>query len=273
MPTIVESDYEWTGCPEILPDCDPETPVGEMVSATFVLEDFEQGFVVEGVQLEVYYSNSTESDPDLDATNLDVTDVDGMVTALVPPGCKLAYKVIGGETPLYPPGQVQTSFEYDVPTPAADGGEIDAIAVSQATYMLISTVLGITPDPAKGILAGGFDDCTEYNIEGAVARLFSSTGTLCAGSNECLDRYFIDEIPAQDQHWISADGLYGVLQAPVGEDYEIQIHGILGGSACPGEMVLLGSHDGIRINPNAITIVNFLATDTADVPWADRCIW
>jgi len=89
---------------------------------------------------------------------------------------------------------------------AGDGGEVDAISVSAATYMLISTVLGITPDPALGILAGGFNDCDGQNIEGVVARLYSG-GADCGTETRCLDRYFIEETPAQDQWWSSADGL------------------------------------------------------------------
>jgi hypothetical protein len=180
--------------------------------------------------------------------------------------------VVGGSTPNPIPGYVQDSIEYDQPTPAADGGSIDAIAVSQSTYMLISTVLGITPDPTLGILAGGFDDCGGENLEGVVARLFRS-GSRCAGSNECLDRYFIDETPAQDQWWSSADGLFGVLQVPPADDYLLELHGIVSGISCPGEMAVVGRHANIKISPHAITIVDFTSIDTADEPWADRCVW
>jgi hypothetical protein len=269
MPTIPAGDYVWSGCEDLPP---PGSPTDEMVSATFVVEDFEQGYVVEGVQLEVFYGNSTDGDPDLDDSNLDVTDVDGRVTALVPADRLIAYRVVGGPTPNYPPGEVKTSIEYDVTTPAADGGTIDAISVSQATYMLISTVLGITPSPTLGILAGGFDDCDGQNVEGVVARLHAG-GTCCGTETRCLDRYFIDETPAQDQWWSSADGLFGVLQVPPADDYLLELHGIVSGSGCPGEMAVVGRHDNIRVIADAITILDFKSIDTADEPWTSRCVW
>ncbi len=270
MPTIPEGDFSWSGCPDQLPN---GSATDTMVSATIAVEDFEQGFMVEGVQLEVFYDNDASGTPDLDATNLDVTDENGEVTALVPAGRSIAYRVVGGETPLYPPGIVQASIEYDVPTPDADGGVVDALSVSQATYALISTVLGITPDPTKGILAGGFQDCGGDDLEGVVARLFRPTGELCQGVSECLDRYFIDDTPAQDQYWSSADGLFGVLQIPTGSGYRLELHGIVPGHGCPGDMVVVGEHDGIRIIENAISIVDMKCIDVDDQPWSARCVW
>lgn len=270
MPTITESDYVWSGCDDLPPN---GSATDEMVSATFVVEDFEDGFPVEGVQIEVFYTNDASGTPDLDATNLDETDADGRVTALVPGDRLIAYRVVGGETPIYPPGVVKTSIEYDVVTPAADGGEIDAIAVGQSTYLLISTVLGITPLPELGILAGGFNDCDDQNIEGVVARLYNPDGTRCASENRCLDRYFIEETPAQDQWWSSADGLFGVLQIPPENGYSLELHGMIPGSGCPGDMVRVGEHANIRIIENAITIVDFANTDIGGGSWTDLCVW
>jgi hypothetical protein len=269
MPTL-PSDHVWTGCDDLPPN---GSPSDTMVSATFVVEDFEQGFTVEGVQLEVYYTNSTDGAPDLGEGDMDLTDENGEVTVLVPGDRLIAYKVVGGSTPHYPPGEVKTSIEYDQITPDADGGTIDAIAVSQATYLLISTVLGITPSPELGILAGGFTDCGDQDIEGVVARLYTGGTTLCEGENTCLDRYFIDETPAQDQWWSSADGLFGVLQVPEADNYLLELHGMVEGSTCPGDMVVVGEHAGIKIIANAITIVDFQSTDLDDQGWADRCVW
>jgi len=270
MPTIPGGDYNWTGCPD-LPG--PGSPSDPMVSATFVVEDFEDGFAVEGVQLEVFYSNIATGEPDLDATNLDETDASGEVTALVPADRIIAYRVVGGPVPNPIFGEVKTSIEYDVVTPAADGGSIEAIAVIQSTYLLISTVLGITPDPALGILAGAFSDCSGANLEGVVARLYNPDDTLCSSANRCLDRYFIDEVPAQDQWWSSADGLFGLLQVPAIDGYRLELHAIVSGSGCPGDMVIVGRHENLRIIENAITIVDFSSIDVGDEPWMDRCVW
>lgn len=270
MPAIAEDDYIWTGCDDLPPD---GSPSDETVSATFVVEDFEDGFGVEGVQIEIFYTNSAVGDPDLGVGEVDLTDTEGRVTALVPGDRLIAYRVLGGDTPHYPPGVVMTSIEYDVVTPDADGGEIDAIAVSQATYQLITTVLGITPLPSLGILAGQLVDCGGEDITGAVARLYNADGTRCFSENRCLDRYFIDEIPAQDQWWSSPDGLYGVLQIPPADDYRLELHGIIPGSGCPGDMVRVGEHDGIRIIENAITIVDFASTDIGGGAWTDLCVW
>ena len=272
MPTIPADDYIWSGCDDLPPN---GSATDEMVSAVFVVEDFESGLTIEGVQLEVFYNNDASGTPDLDATNLDLTDVDGRVTALVPADRLIAYKVVGGETPHYPPGEVMDSIEYNQITPQLDdeGGEIDALAVSQATYRLISTVLGITPLETMGILAGGFDDCGGQDLEGVVARLYHGDGTRCLGENECLDRYFINETPAQDQWWSSADGLFGVLQIPPANDYDLELHGIISDSGCPGDMVRVGEQHDIRIIANAITILDFKNTDIEGGDFMDLCVW
>ena len=270
MPGILSLSYTWIGCADPLPVGSPSDP---MVRAIFLLEDMEDGFPVEGVQLEVFYSNSVLGPPDLDASDLAVTDVDGRVEALVPSGRRIAYRVVGGATPLIPPGTVKTSIEFDVQTPTIDDELIPAVTVSLSTFFLISTVLGITPDPSRGMLFGTLRDCAGTPVEGAVARLYTSSGIRCVSTSTCLDRYFIDNIPAADQWWTSDDGMYALLQVPPLDDYSLALHGVVSGSSCPGDLVVLGENGSAQLTVDTISIINVRCADLDDAPWSARCVF
>jgi hypothetical protein len=181
-----------------------------------------------------------------------------------------AYRVNASTDIVYPPGEIKATIEYGQPVPEA-GGDIDTIAVSRMTYQLIPTVLGIPPSPGLGILAGAFNDCGDDEVEGIVARLFASGSTTpCKNEPEsCMDRYFVDETPARDQFWSSADGLYGILEIPPGSGYRLEIHGKVAGSSCPSEMELLATLPDIEILPDAISIVDASADTAAD----HTCLW
>jgi hypothetical protein len=269
MPGIGAGTYAWTGCPDPLP---PGSSTDPMVDAVFVVEDMEMGYPVEGVQLEVFFSNTASGAPDLDASNLDPTDVDGEVPASVPASRAIAVRVVGGSTPLYPPGVVQTSVAFDVETPAADDGLIRVESVSRATYQLITTVLGITPDPTQGILFGTLADCLGAPVEGAVARLYEPSGSRCHGFGTCLDRYFIDDTPAADQWWTSDDGMFAVLQVPPSAGYGLELHGIVLGSGCPADLAVLAGRGSVEMMADTISIVDLSCTDVDDSPWSVRCV-
>lgn len=270
MKPIPPSTYTWTGCPDPLP---PGSPTDPVVDAVLLVEDMEDGFPVEGVQLEVFFTNTVSGEPDLGVADLDPTDTDGRVIATVPTGRWIAVRVIGDATPLYPPGVVMQSVAFDVETPVADGGLVPIRSVSQATYMLISTVFGITPDPSLGLLFGVLRDCASVPIEDATARLYRPPGERCGTDSSCLDRYFIDDVPAMDQLWTSEDGMFALLQIPPLDGFDLELHGIVSGSSCTGGLVVIGEHGSVHVMENTISFVGVTCTDLDDVPWSERCVY
>ncbi|MBI5485790.1 MAG: hypothetical protein HY905_00505 [Deltaproteobacteria bacterium] len=235
-------------------DNPPIEPLGTTVSATVYVEDFEDEVRVEGAVVEIFLDNIVDDTPDL---TTDPTDENGEVpggVAGLPARGVIAYLVHAGDLPG---GMVRTTIEYDVEIPDADGGEVRLLSVSDTTYRLIPTVLGITPDASHGIIAGEFGDCAAdpVSVEGIVARLVNAAGEDCHELNdrECYSRYFQEETPARidSQPYSSADGLYAIAQVAPGP-WDLQVLGRLTAAATDFPFDLLGQK---RVNCIADSIV------------------
>ncbi|MBI5501328.1 MAG: hypothetical protein HY907_13870 [Deltaproteobacteria bacterium] len=232
----------------------PIDPLGTTVSATVYVEDFEDDVRVEGAVVDIFLDNIVDESPDL---TTDPTDENGVVPGGVtglPARGVIAYMVHSGDLPG---GMVRTTIEYDVEIPDTDGNEVRLLSVSDTTYRLIPTVLGITPDASHGIIAGEFADCAESpaSVEGIVARLLNDAGQDCHELNdrECFARYFQEETPARidSQPNSSADGLYAIAQVAPGE-WNLEIIGRLTGATTEFPFDLLGRK---RVNCIADSIV------------------
>jgi hypothetical protein len=237
----------------------PPTPGTGVVTANLYVEDFEDEYRVEGAVLDLFFDNVIDDTPD---ATVGPTDENGQVTGIanVPQDNLIAYRLHGDELPG---GEVKTTVEYDVETPEADGGDIRCISVSDTTYRLIPTILGIAPDPAHAILAGEFDDCAEppaepEPTEGVVVRLVNAAGEDChvLDEHECYARYFQEEYPARldNQPYSSADGLYAFAQVPPGV-WTLEVRGRLTEASATFPFDLLGKKD-VNAIADAIVIVD-----------------
>jgi hypothetical protein len=231
-------------------------PLPGTVTATLYVEDFEEDETVEGATVDLYFDNVVDDTPDrtVGPTNA-VGEVAGV--AGFPARGLIAYKVHGGSLPDH---AVRTTIEYDVETPDADGGRVRALSVSDNTYRLIPTVLGITPLPTHGIVAGLFEGCPPGNdaVEGVVVRMLNGSGEDCHALNprECYSRYFREETPARidNQPYSSPDGLYGVVQVPAGT-WTLEVRGRLTSATTEYPFDLLG-RKVVRSIPDSIVIVD-----------------
>jgi hypothetical protein len=86
-------------------------------------------------------------------------------------------------------------------------------SVSSTTYALIPTLLGVSPEVTKGIVAGGAYDCGGNNIEGLQVVIDDGNGNIPA---DVVAKYFIDDFPNRNQAYTSADGLWILMDVPVG---------------------------------------------------------
>jgi len=86
-------------------------------------------------------------------------------------------------------------------------------SVSSTTYALIPTLLGVSPDVSKGIVAGRAYDCGGNNIEGLQVVVDDGNGNIPA---DVVAKYFIDDFPNRNQSYTSADGLWILMDVPVG---------------------------------------------------------
>jgi hypothetical protein len=234
----------------------PIEPLGTTVTATVYVEDFQDDYQVEGATIDLFLDNIVDDSPDatIGPTNAagEVAGVDGLPARGV-----IAYRLHGGDLPG---GTVRTTIEYDVEIPDADGGRVRVLSVSDSTFRLIPTILGITPDADHGIIAGSFNDCaaSSQTVEGIVARMLNAAGEDCHELNqrECYSRYFQDEFPARidNQSYSSADGLYGIVQIPPG-DWTIEVRGRLTAASTAFPFDLLGRKQ-VHCIADSITIVD-----------------
>ena len=86
-------------------------------------------------------------------------------------------------------------------------------SVSSTTYALIPTLLGVSPDVTKGIVAGRAYDCEGNNIEGLQVVIDDGNGNIPEG---VVANYFIDDFPNRNQAYTSPDGLWILMDVPVG---------------------------------------------------------
>jgi hypothetical protein len=258
LPTLDPSgtNADLSECPS------PPTPLPGTVTATVYVEDFQENVAVEGATIDLFLDNL--ADDTIDRT-IGPTDASGLITGVagLPQRGVIAYRVHGG---VLPDGAVRTTIEYDVAIPETDGQQVRFLSVSDRTYRLIPTILGIAPDASHGIIAGAFEDCAAdpQAVEGIVARLLNSSGQDCHDLNplECYSRYFVDEFPSRidNQSYSSPDGLYAIAQVPPG-DWTLEIRGRLTGTTTEFPFDLLGSKT-IRPTADSIVIVDVNPLDT-----------
>ena len=87
-------------------------------------------------------------------------------------------------------------------------------SVSRVTYQLIPSLLGVSVDEDKGVIAGTAFDCNGEEIEGAQVIVKDANGDI---PDDLVVNYFRDSFPNRDQLWTSADGLWVAANVPEGE--------------------------------------------------------
>jgi hypothetical protein len=135
-------------------------------------------------------------------------------------------------------------------------------SVSEATYLLIPSLLGVTPDSDKGVIAGTAFDCNEDKIEGAQIVVFDDNGNI---PESLVVKYFLDEWPNRYQEWTSDDGLWVALQIPEGH-YTVQMWGLV-----DGELSVLGETE-LSIFVDSINISNIYSGIDSGVKYPDSCL-
>ncbi|NMC69719.1 MAG: hypothetical protein GYA57_06575 [Myxococcales bacterium] len=254
LPTLAETGADMS----CLGNNPPIPPLPGTVTATLYVEDFEDEYRVPGVTLELFFDNVVDETPDL---TVGPTDASGEVSGVagLPARGLIAYRATGGTSPTTGAAQ-RTTVEYDVECPDADGGRVRALSISDSTYRLIPTILGITPDADHAIIAGAFQDCADPpdEVEGIVARLLDASRQDCHVLNprECYARYFVDEFPSRidNQPYSSPDGLYAIAQVPPG-DWVLEIRGRLTAATTEFPYDLLGRKE-VHAIADAIVIVD-----------------
>ena len=224
--------------------------------ATLSVLDFQEDDPVPEATVKVWYADDVTTTADVEGE----TDQNGVVTLDVKtctPSSYVTYTDPALEA-------TKETFEAHQIFPYASGGTVEAElnSVSDTTYKIIPSLLGISPDADKGIIAGTAFDCNEDPIENAQVVVKDAAGNI---PQSLIIKYFVDDFPNRDQPDTSADGLWVAINVPPGE-WTVEMWTVRGGA-----LVLSGS-TVVQSYENSINISNIYSGYDKGVKYPAECL-
>jgi hypothetical protein len=232
------------------------TKVGTSPSAGQVL-DFQEDTPVPDATLTLWYNDTVAGDPDTSG----LSNTNGEVAVTLPTCQPFTYKTATN------PDLEQTvdTFEaHQIFGPDVDG-TVDATynSVSDATYKIIPSLLGVSVDPDKGVIAGTAFDCNDAEIEHAQVVVKDAAGNI---PESLVVKYFQDKFPNRDQPDTSPDGLWTAINVPEGDwTVEMYVADGAGGHTLVGSTVL-------TVYANSINISNIYTGFSNGVKYPAECL-
>ncbi len=228
---------------------------GTLVDLDGWVEDFESGDNVAEASVEFYFSDNISGSPDVTTT----ADGNGAFSAQVPVCQPIGYKT-------YTPAdweQTRDTFEVH----QIWGYEDDMLltepinSVSVSTSKIIPAILGVEWTTGTGIIAGTAYDCNEDPITGAEVVVKNSAGNIA----DVNIFYFVDSFPNQSQPETSPDGLWVVVNVPVGT-FTVEMY-VWDGS----QHVLMGI-TSLEIKADSVNISNIYTGYEDGLRYPDSCL-
>lgn len=180
---------------------------------TGTVEDFETEDEVEEATVEIFHNNDPTGTPD----QVLASDGDGNFSGQWPVCAPVAYSTFTDpaleETKVT--FQVNEIYGYSEDKKTGSVQPVDATlnSVSSSTYQVIPSLLGVSPDPDKGIVAGTVYDLSGDPVYGAQVVAVDASGNI---PDSLVVKYFVDDFPNREQEWTSADGLFVMVNVPTG---------------------------------------------------------
>ncbi len=236
-------------------------------SLTGLVEDFEKDTPVDQATVTFWDDDVFDTSPD----DVQESDVNGFVYT-TKSACKpLTYRVT--TDPVL--AETKTTFEahqiFGAP-PGPDIGDAEFLSVSSTTYQLIPTLLGVTVDPDKAIVAGtAFDvlrdgglqsDDDTGKIAGAQVIVYDENGNI---PESLVVNYFLEDFPHRDQKYTSPDGLWVASNVPPGK-LRVELWGNLNGA-----LTLLGA-TLVHSEANSINVSNIYSGFGEGVKYPNTCL-
>ncbi len=216
-----------------------------------LVTDFESDELVDNATVSLWFSDTVSGVPDATA----ISDVSGLVSMPSVPSCQtMTYKVT--TDPIL--AETKTTFKaHVVYYPTGDTiSNADFTSVSSVTYQLIPSILGVSVDDDKAVIAGTAFDClrdpslpsddNSGKIEGAQVIVYDENGEI---PQSLTVNYFVDDFPNRDQYWTSPDGLWVAANVPPG-NLRVELWGKVGGT-----LTLLGATE-VLSEAGSINIAN-----------------
>lgn len=247
--TLIPADFACRGAVAAPPE------MGESVTFTAQLEDFQSGTAVEGLTVDVFGADFPTPTCEAGCAG-GVTDATGAVTANDVPGSWFAYRVRAGTGTT---GGIESEYVevlgYHLVAPPS-GGSVVVNGVQQSTLSTLVALLGVSRDPGTASLLGTLSDCGGEPIANARVRVFDASGEIALGTGGSGPRefYFASSgLPSSRETSTNVDGLFGATNFPVPSDgirLRVELWGSLTAGAPPallGCEAVEGIADGVTI--------------------------
>ena len=225
------------------------------VNMTGKVEDFETGDEVGEATVELWHNNTPSGSPDQSVTS----DGSGAVSGQWPICQPVAYRTSTDEAL----GDTKVTIQVNNVEYGKGDVDVQFNSVSSATYQVIPSLLGVSPDPSKGVVAGTAYDIGGDAFSGAQIIAVDASGNIPEG---IVVKYFVDEFPNRQQEWTSADGLFVVINVPVG-DWTLQAY-ISDGA---GGHKLVGASN-VSVVADSINISSIYSGYGDGVRYPDACL-
>ncbi len=225
-----------------------------VVAGDVFVADFQLDDAVPEAKVDVWFADDVTGTADSTGT----TGEDGHVTLDVKTCTPISYKT--AKDPLLDE-TVDTYEAHQVVLPD-EPVTTTFNSVSTTTYSIIPSLLGISPIPGLGIIAGTAFDCAEMPIENARVTVVDANG---AEPPDLIVKYFVDDFPNRDQPDTSPDGLWVAINVPAGE-WTVQLQ-----TQRAGAVVLSGS-TVVQSYPDSINISNIYTGYPDGVKYPATCL-
>lgn len=182
--------------------CVAQRPMSGLVT------DFQDGDPVDDATVEIFMNDVIDGPPD----NIYESDPNGVFSAEVNACEPFTYRI--STDPLLDQTKVTIESHDVMPNMGPITPTHEVNSVSSVTYALIPGLLGLNPDPDKGIVAGRAYDCDGENLQGLQVVVRDSSGNVPDG---VVGKYFVDDFPKREQMHTSEDGLWILMDVPPGQ--------------------------------------------------------
>ncbi len=182
------------------------------VSMTGKVEDFESGDEVKEATVEIFHNNDPTGTPDQNLTSDDNGEVSGQWPVCAPISYATFTDPDLNDTKVT--FQVNEVYGYTEEKGGAASVDVQFNSVSTSTYQVIPSLLGVSPDTDKGIVAGTVYDLNGDPVYGAQVVEVDASGNI---PETLVVKYFVDEFPNREQEWTSEDGLFVMVNVPTGD--------------------------------------------------------
>jgi len=203
--TTPASDVAGAGC------------VGNTRTMSAEVMDFQTDNPVDEASVEIFLGDGIFGVPDHSLAS----DLNGMISAAMPTCEAFTYRV--STDPSLDQTKVTIESHDVLPFSNVEVVTHEMNSVSSATYALIPALIGLSPDVEKGIVAGVVYDCGETAMSGAQVLVKDSSGNIIEGGiigngvvGGAKAGYFVDDYPSREQLHTSADGIFVLVDVPVG---------------------------------------------------------